>query len=106
MSFLTPLPSYPHAGAGWASPYYNEKHKKIRDAAFAFVEREIKPHVDEWEEKRAVPNEVLRKAAKAGIVACLVPELRNIPGVEELNVPVLADVPLEEIDCFAIMLVN
>jgi hypothetical protein len=33
---------------GGYSPYYTENHKKFRAVVRAFVEKEIKPHVDEW----------------------------------------------------------
>jgi hypothetical protein len=37
-----------HRYQGGYSPYYNENHKKFRALVRQFVEKEIKPHVDEW----------------------------------------------------------
>lgn len=52
----------------WHSPYYNESHRKFRDAIRDFVEKEIMPFVDEWDDVRKVPRELQEKCFKAGFL--------------------------------------
>ena len=54
--------------------YFGEKHDKVRRSAREFVEREIKPFVDEWEEKGEFPEELYPKAGEAGILGIGYPE--------------------------------
>jgi len=51
------------------SPHYDETHEAVCQSVRRFVEREITPHVDEWEEAGEIPRELHRKAAKAGLYA-------------------------------------
>ena len=48
--------------------YFGETHNMVRQTVRKFVEREIKPFVDEWEEKGEFPRELYRKAAEAGFL--------------------------------------
>lgn len=57
------------AGSGEAprrSPYFTEEHEALRDQVRRFVETEIKPHADAWEEAGFVPREVLRRMGELG----------------------------------------
>lgn len=45
--------------------YFGETHKKVCQTVRKFVEREIKPFVDEWEQKGEFPKELYRKAGEA-----------------------------------------
>ena len=54
--------------------YFGETHNMIRNTVRKFVEREIAPFVDEWEEKGEFPVELYRKAGKAGILGIYYPE--------------------------------
>jgi acyl-CoA dehydrogenase len=56
------------------SPFYNETHEAVAASVRRFVEREIAPHVDAWEEARAIPRALHRKAAEAGILGLGYPE--------------------------------
>lgn len=47
--------------------YFNDTHRMVRDTARRFVEKEILPHVDEWEEAGTFPRELYRTAAEAGL---------------------------------------
>jgi len=58
----------------WESPYYNESHKKFRQKVRDFIEKEIRPFSNEWEEDHIskgteLPLEIFRKAYDAGIYA-------------------------------------
>jgi len=57
----------------YKSPFYKETHKKFRARVREFVEKELKPHVQEWEEKHDYPTDLHVKAYKAGILSPLWP---------------------------------
>jgi alkylation response protein AidB-like acyl-CoA dehydrogenase len=48
--------------------YFDSNHQLIRDSVRRFVEREILPFVDEWEEAEGFPRELYLKAGAAGIL--------------------------------------
>ncbi|MEO1136957.1 MAG: acyl-CoA dehydrogenase family protein [Pseudomonadota bacterium] len=50
------------------SPHLNDSHESWRETVRRFVEREITPHVDEWDEAGAFPRELHVKAAEAGLI--------------------------------------
>lgn len=54
--------------------YFDETHHRIRDKVRAFVDREIRPFVDEWEEKGEFPRELYPKAGDTGILGIGYPE--------------------------------
>ena len=57
-----------------AKDFYTDEHKQFRDLAQRFVERELLPYREQWEEEGTVPREVWRKAGAAGLLGCDVPE--------------------------------
>lgn len=57
-----------------ALSYFNETHEQVRLTARRFVEREILPHISEWEEAQEFPRELYRKAADAGLLGIGYPE--------------------------------
>ncbi len=54
--------------------YFGETHNMVRDTVRKFVEREIEPFVEAWEEQGEFPKELYRKAGKAGILGIGYPE--------------------------------
>lgn len=54
--------------------YFDDNHRLVRDSVRRFVEREILPHVADWEEAEAFPRELYRKAGEAGILGIGYPE--------------------------------
>ncbi len=56
------------------SPYYDESHEAFRATARRFVETEIAPHVDEWDEAGGFPRDLYRKAGEAGFLGLGFPE--------------------------------
>jgi acyl-CoA dehydrogenase len=54
--------------------YFDESHQLVRDSVRRFVEREILPHIDEWEEAESFPRELYLKAGAAGILGIGYPE--------------------------------
>jgi acyl-CoA dehydrogenase len=54
--------------------YFGEIHSMVRQTVRKFVEREIRPFVDDWEEKGEFPLELYSKAGEAGILGIGYPE--------------------------------
>ena len=54
----------------WTTPEREALRKTVRD----FAEREILPHVDEWERSGDLPRELHRKAGEAGLLGAGFPE--------------------------------
>jgi acyl-CoA dehydrogenase len=48
--------------------YFGESHRILRQTVIRFVEREIKPFVEEWEEAGEFPRELYRQAARIGLL--------------------------------------
>jgi len=56
------------------SPYYTADHDAFRDQMRRFVERDIAPFVDQWDEDGEFPRELYRKAAAVGLLQMGYPE--------------------------------
>jgi len=57
-----------------SSLYYNADHVAWRDTLRRFVDTEVAPHVDEWEEAGHFPREMYQKAAAIGLLQLGYPE--------------------------------
>jgi acyl-CoA dehydrogenase len=53
---------------------YTEDHRIFRDTARKFVEKEIKPFAEEWEEAGIVPRDIWRRMGQEGFLCVDVPE--------------------------------
>lgn len=53
---------------------FSEEHHLFRQSLRDFLDREIMPHIDEWEEARDFPKEVWRKFGKMGYFGLNFPE--------------------------------
>ncbi|WP_095152681.1 acyl-CoA dehydrogenase family protein [Pseudomonas sp. Irchel s3b5] len=54
--------------------YFDPSHQLVRDSVRRFVEREILPDIDQWEEAEGFPRELYLKAGAAGILGIGYPE--------------------------------
>jgi acyl-CoA dehydrogenase len=54
--------------------YFGRAHDMVRRAAKEFVDKEIVPHVDEWEEAGEFPRELYKKAGDVGLLGIGYPE--------------------------------
>ncbi|MDR8364338.1 acyl-CoA dehydrogenase family protein [Pseudomonas sp. JL3] len=54
--------------------YFDPSHQLVRDSVRRFVEREILPDIDQWEEAESFPRELYLKAGEAGILGIGYPE--------------------------------
>ena len=62
------------------SPYWREEHEVFRRTLRAFVEKEIAPFVNEWDEAGTFPRELYGKAGKIGLLGLGFPEeLGGVP---------------------------
>lgn len=53
---------------------FSSDHEMFRDSVRRFVDTELKPFHEEWEDAGVVPREVWRKAGAAGLLCCNVAE--------------------------------
>ena len=49
-------------------PFYTEEHEAFRSTVRRFVERELMPYIDQWDEAEEFPRELYRKASAAGLL--------------------------------------
>jgi len=54
--------------------YFDPSHQMVRDSVRRFVEREILPDIDQWEEAESFPRELYLKAGAAGILGIGYPQ--------------------------------
>ena len=61
--------------------YFGRAHNMVRRSVKEFVDKEIIPHVDEWEEMGEFPRELYKKAGDVGLLGIGYPEeLGGTPG--------------------------
>ncbi|KAE8830589.1 hypothetical protein PTNB85_07176 [Pyrenophora teres f. teres] len=84
-----------------ASPYYNDSHKKLRNALRTYIDTKIKPYMLEWEEAGDVPASERLKWAQTGFCFADIPELYR-----PSNVPGPVGIPVEEMDLFHFMIMT
>jgi alkylation response protein AidB-like acyl-CoA dehydrogenase len=70
------------------SPYYNDSHRAWRGVVRNFVDTEIMPYRDEWDETGKIPDELFIKAGKIGLLSAAVgwPDISPIPRPEGYTV--------------------
>jgi acyl-CoA dehydrogenase len=56
------------------SPHINASHEAWRETVRAFVEKELVPHVNAWDEEGKFPRELYRRAAAVGLLSLGYPE--------------------------------
>ncbi|MGO9212820.1 MAG: acyl-CoA dehydrogenase family protein [Syntrophales bacterium] len=59
---------------GKLQEYFSEEHDIFRGSVRKFVEKEVKPHIEEWEDAEIFPIELYKKAADAGFLGLGYPE--------------------------------
>ena len=55
-------------------PNETDEHRMFRATARSFVEKELKPHVDEWEKAKWFPSEIIKRTGEMGFLGLTVPE--------------------------------
>ncbi len=46
--------------------YFSEQHQALRQTVRRFADREIRPHIEAWEEEGDIPRALYRKAGERG----------------------------------------
>jgi len=62
------------SGARATLPPFGEEHEELRQTVARFVQKEIAPNVDEWEEAREFPRELFGRCAELGFLGLKFPE--------------------------------
>lgn len=55
-------------------PFFSEEHRILKRMVREFVEEEMNPHVDEWEEAGIVPREIFEQLGELGVLGIRFPE--------------------------------
>ena len=70
---------------------FTPEHETFRDSVRRFMEEEVKPHDERWQEQGHVDREVWRKAGQNGFLCCSMPEEYGGPGADKLYSMVLIE---------------
>ncbi|MCP3939881.1 MAG: acyl-CoA dehydrogenase [Desulfobacteraceae bacterium] len=54
--------------------YFSKAHDRVRKAVREFINKEVKPFIDDWEEAGEFPRDMYKKAAEVGILGMGFPE--------------------------------
>ncbi|MBF0276437.1 MAG: acyl-CoA dehydrogenase family protein [SAR324 cluster bacterium] len=73
------------------SPYFTEEHQMLRETLRRFVEKEIVPYGETWEEEGVVPRELLKKMGNLGLLGLTFEEEYGGGGMDTLATVVLAE---------------
>jgi acyl-CoA dehydrogenase len=72
-------------------PPFTDEHRQLRDAVRRFVDTELKPHAEEWEDARWFPNDVFTRMAELGYLGLKYPEEYGGEGGDALHDAVLTE---------------
>ncbi|KAI9793013.1 MAG: hypothetical protein M1835_007506 [Candelina submexicana] len=96
----------PYADPSWYqsyhSPYYNETHAALRAEVREWVDNEIEPNVNEWEDARKVPDHIYKAMGERGYLAGLM----GVHYPKHLTPHTVKSVPPEKWDLFHEMLLT
>jgi alkylation response protein AidB-like acyl-CoA dehydrogenase len=70
---------------------FNDEHQMFRDSVRRFMENEVAPHHDRWEEQGYVDREIWTKAGENGFLCPTMPEQYGGAGVDKLYSVVLME---------------
>jgi alkylation response protein AidB-like acyl-CoA dehydrogenase len=97
--FGSPLPwAEPAWYQGRPSPYYKDSHRHLRRVVREWVEKNVLPHVDDWEAAGEVPDSIYHQCAKDGLTVPIAAG-RKIPE-EWRDYPIIGGIKAEEWDGF------
>jgi len=73
------------------TPPFTEEHEELRASVRGFIERELAPHAERWEDEEWFPNDVFPKLAAQGLLGLKYPEELGGQGGTWLDDAVLAE---------------
>jgi acyl-CoA dehydrogenase len=79
------------AAASTRSPYFSAEHEMLRAQVVRFVEQEIKPVAQSWEEAGFVPRDILRRMGSLGFFGIRYPSQYGGAEMDTLATVVLAE---------------
>ncbi len=74
-----------------SSPPFSDEHEQLRASIRGFIERELAPHAQQWEEERWFPNDVFPKLAAQGLLGLKYPEEYGGQGGDYLHEAVMCE---------------
>ncbi|HEV7162481.1 MAG TPA: acyl-CoA dehydrogenase family protein [Solirubrobacteraceae bacterium] len=74
-----------------STPPFTDEHEELRTSARGFIERELAPHAQQWEDERWFPDEVFGKMAAQGLLGLKYPESYGGQGGDYLHEAVLVE---------------
>ncbi len=72
-------------------PPFTDEHEQLRESVRGFIERELTPHAQRWEEERWFPDEVFVKLAGQGLLGLKYPAELGGQGGDYLHEAVLCE---------------
>jgi acyl-CoA dehydrogenase len=73
------------------TPPFTEEHEELRASVRGFLERELTPHAQRWEEERWFPNDVFAALARQGLLGLKYPSEYGGQGGDYLHESVLCE---------------
>jgi acyl-CoA dehydrogenase len=73
------------------TPPFTDEHEELRQSIRGFLERELAPHAQEWEEQRWFPNELFPRLAAQGLLGLKYPPQYGGQGGDYLHEAVLCE---------------
>jgi acyl-CoA dehydrogenase len=73
------------------TPPFSDEHEELRQSIRGFIERELTPHAQQWEEERWFPDEVFSKLAAQGLLGLKYPQELGGQGGDYLHEAVLCE---------------
>jgi acyl-CoA dehydrogenase len=73
------------------TPPFTDEHEELRASARGFIERELTPYAQQWEDERWFPDEVFGKLAAQGLLGLKYPEEYGGQGGDHLHEAVLIE---------------
>src|SRR6195256_3004940 len=74
-----------------ADPPFTDEHEELRQSARGFIERELTPHAQQWEDEEWFPNDVFPKLAAQGLLGLKYPQELGGQGGDYLHEAVLCE---------------
>ncbi len=63
--------------------FYDDDHEAFRETVRTFVDREVRPSMEDWDRDGLIPRDVWRAAGKAGVLGLRIPEEHGGAGVDD-----------------------
>ncbi|HYB23739.1 MAG TPA: acyl-CoA dehydrogenase family protein, partial [Solirubrobacteraceae bacterium] len=72
-------------------PPFTDEHEQLRESIRGFIERELAPHAQRWEEERWFPDDVFPRLAAQGLLGLKYPEQYGGQGGDYLHEAVMCE---------------